>query len=114
LLISVHAADTTFAAIPVLLLIYWMTKTSPMPSARALPFAAIIAYGIRMVWFGTDANLVHASVAAGLLMALTPILIVWGAIFLFCTMEHSGAMETIRRWLNDLSRNRVAQVVIIG
>jgi lactate permease len=113
-LINLQAADTIFAAIPILLLIYWMTKTSPMPSARALPFAAVIAYAIRMVWFGTDANLVHASVVAGLLMALTPILIVWGAIFLFSMMEHSGAMETIRRWLNDLSRNRIAQVVIIG
>jgi lactate permease len=55
-----------------------------------------------------------ASVIAGLLMAWAPILIVWGAIFLFHTMEQTGAMETIRRWLNALSRNRVAQVVIIG
>ena len=85
-----------------------------MPSARALPLAAVVAYAIRLMWFGTAANVVHASVVAGLLLALTPILIVWGAIFLFQTMEHSGATDTIRRWLNDLSGNRVAQVVIIG
>ena len=108
------AADLIFAAGPVLLLIYWMTKRAPMPSAKALPLAAIMAYGVRLVWFGTDANLVNASVMAGLLVALTPILIVWGAIFLFRTMEHCGAMDTIRHWLNHLSRNRVAQVVIIG
>lgn len=103
-----------FAAGPILLLIYWMTKNSPMPSAKALPLAAIVAYGLRLAWFGTDPNLVNASVVAGLLVALTPVLIVWGAIFFFITMEHCGAMETIRRWLNHLSRNRVAQVVIIG
>jgi len=103
-----------FAAGPILLLIYWMTKKTPMPSARALPLAAAVAYGIRFVWFGTEANLVNASVVAGLLVALTPIIIVWSAIFLFRTMEHCGAMETIRRWLNHLSRNRAAQVVIIG
>lgn len=108
------AADLIVAAGPILLLIHWMTKKTPMPSARALPLAAVVAYGIRLVWFGTDANLVNASVVAGLLVALTPILIVWGAIFFFLTMEHCGAMETIRRWLNHLSRNRVAQVVIIG
>ncbi len=109
-----HSANLIFAAFPIVLLIYWMTKQTPMPSARALPLAAMVAYGIRLMWFGTDANLVHASIVSGLLMALTPILIVWGAIFLFHTMELSGAMETIRRWLNDLSRNRVAQVVLIG
>jgi lactate permease len=108
------AADLIFAAGPILLLIHWMTKQTPMPSARALPLAAVVAYGSRLAWFGTDANLVNASVVAGSLVALTPILIVWGAIFFFRTMEHSGAMETIRRWLNHLSRNRVAQVVIIG
>jgi lactate permease len=108
------SADLIFAVLPILLLIYWMTKASPMPSAMALPLAAVVAYGIRLGWFGTDAKLVHAAVIAGLLMAWTPILIVWGAIFLFHTMEQTGAMETIRRWLNALSRNRVAQVVIIG
>ena len=108
------AADLIFAAGPILLLIHWMTRKKPMPSAKALPLAALVAYGIRLAWFGTGANLVNASVLEGLLVALTPILIVWGAIFLFRTMEHCGAMETIRRWLNHLSRNRVAQVVIIG
>lgn len=108
------SADLIFAAGPILLLIFWMTKKTPMPSARALPLAALVAYGVRLAWFGTDANLVNASVLEGLLVALTPILIVWGAIFFFRTMEHCGAMETIRRWLNHLSRNRVAQVVIIG
>ncbi len=109
-----NSADLLFAAGPIVLLIVLMTKPKPMPSARALPLVALVTYGIRLAWFGTDAALVNASVIAGLLVALTPILIVWGAIFLFRTMEHCGAMETIRRWLNHLSRNRVAQVVLIG
>ena len=57
-------ADLIFAAGPILLLIVWMTKRSPMPSAKALPLAAIVAYFVRLVWFGTDANLVNASVQA--------------------------------------------------
>ncbi len=109
-----NSADLLFAAGPIFLLVALMTKPKPMPSARALPLVALVTYGIRLAWFGTDAALVNASVIAGLLVALTPILIVWGAIFLFRTMEHCGAMETIRRWLNHLSRNRVAQIVIIG
>ena len=106
--------DLVFAAAPILLLIYWMTKKTPMPSAKALPLAALLAYGIQVAWFRTDTATINAAVVAGLLTALTPISIVWGAIFLFRTMELSGAMETIRNWLNALTRNRVAQVVIIG
>ena len=109
-----RAADLIFAAGPILLLIYWMTKKTPLPSAKALPLAAVTAYIVQLTWFGAGATLVNASVLAGLLVALTPILIVWGAIFLFRTLEHCGAMETLRRWLNHLSRNRVAQVVLIG
>jgi len=106
--------DVLFAAGPILALIYWMTKRAPFRSAVALPLAAGLAYVAQLLWFGAPARLVNASVLAGLLVALTPILIVWGAIFFFRTMEHSGAMGTIRQWLDHLSRNRVAQVVLIG
>jgi lactate permease len=108
------SANWIFAVMPILELICWMTKAPPMPSAKALPIAAVLTYGIRLARFGTDAKLIHASVIAGLLIAWTPILIVWGAIFLFHTMEQTGAMEMMRQWLNAVSRNRVAQVVIIG
>ncbi len=108
------AAHLFFAAGPILLLIYWMTRKAPMPSARALPLAAAVTWLVQLAWFGADARQVHASVIAGLLVALTPVTIVWGAIFFFRTMEHSGALETIRAWLNQISRNPVAQVVIIG
>lgn len=45
---------------------------------------------------------------------MTPVMIVGGAIFLFRTMESSGAMEDIRLWLNNISRNPVAQLMIVG
>lgn len=106
--------DLVLSVAPVLLLILLMIQKSPMPSAKALPLAAVLAFSIRLVWFGDSAQILTAAVVAGLLTALTPISIVYGAIFLFRTMELSGAMETIRNWLNSLTRNRVAQVVIIG
>jgi L-lactate permease len=66
------AADLIFAAGPILPLFHWMTKQTPMPSAKALPLAALVASGSRLAWFGTGANLANASVVAGLLVALTP------------------------------------------
>lgn len=108
------SADLLFAAAPVLLLIVLMTRKAPMPSARALPLAAVVVYALQLLWFGVEGRQANAAVIAGLLVALTPVMIVWGAIFFFRVMEHSGALETIRAWLNHLSRHRVAQVVIIG
>ncbi|MDP1590134.1 MAG: hypothetical protein Q8M07_20440, partial [Prosthecobacter sp.] len=64
-------ANLLCAAGPIFLLIFLMTKKTPMPSAKALPLAAAVTYGVQLAWFGADATQVHASVIAGLLVALT-------------------------------------------
>lgn len=99
---------------PIALLVYLMTRRNAVPSHVALPLVAIVVYAIKLLYFGTDATLVNANVIKGLLTALTPILIIWGAIFMFKTMEHSGAMVTVSGWLNNVSANPVAQLMIIG
>ncbi len=99
---------------PIALLIYLMTRRNAVPSHVALPLIALLVYVIKLVYFGDDAVLVNATVVKGLLTALTPILIIWGAIFMFKTMEHSGAMATVSGWLNGVSANPVAQLMIIG
>ena len=105
---------TLFSLLPIALLIVLMTKKNSMPSFKALPLVALLLYLLKLAYFGFDANLVNATVFSGLLTAWTPILIVWGAIFMFKTMEYTGAMDTIRCWLNSITTNRVAQLMIIG
>jgi len=109
-----YALDLILAALPVALLVFLMTKKRSMSSNRALPLSALVLYVILLTYFRTQPVLVHAAVVEGLLTAFTPILIVWGAILLFKTMEHSGAMATVRKWLNGITTNRVAQLMIIG
>ena len=103
-----------FSYLPILLLIVLMVKKNNMPSSKALPLTALITYVIMLVVFRQDANLIHATVIKGLLVAWTPILIIAGAIFLFRTMEATGALNTIRQWLNSVSSNKVAQLMIVG
>ena len=103
-----------FSYLPILLLIFLMVKKNNMPSSKALPLTALITYAIMLIVFGQDPNLIHATVIKGLLVAWTPILIVAGAIFLFRTMEATGALNTIRHWLNGVSSNKVAQLMIVG
>ncbi|MGD2023080.1 MAG: L-lactate permease [Desulfobacterales bacterium] len=106
--------DLLVASSPIIVLIYMMTKKNSVSSHVALPVAAALVYGIKLIYFGHDPNLINATVVNGLLTAWTPILIIWGAIFLFKTMEHSGGMDIIRAWLNTISDNRIAQLMIIG
>ncbi len=106
--------DFLLAILPLLVLIVLLTKPHPMPSYIALPLAAALVLVVKLVWFDTNPIALSADVLLGLLSALTPITIIFGAVFLFKTMEHSGGMDVMRAWLNGVSANPVAQVMIIG
>ena len=71
-------------------------------------------YKIITLKYNLSIALANASILSGLLTAWTPILVIWGAIFLFRTMENTGDMKVIRNWLKELTKNKVAQLMIIG
>src|SRR6516225_1655153 len=106
--------DLFFAAVPIAFLIFVMTKKNGLPSTVAFALAALLTYLVRISYFKTSPNLAHAAVVNGLLQALTPISIVFGAILFFVALERSGAMETLRLWLDGVSSNPVAQLMIVG
>lgn len=106
--------DLFFAALPIALLIFAMTKKKGVPSTIAFALAALLTYVIRIWYFKTSPNMAHAAIVSGLLSALTPISIVLGAILFFVALERSGAMRTLRTWLDGVSSNRVAQLMIVG
>lgn len=106
--------EFALAALPIGLLIFLMTKPRPMPSAWAFALAAAVTYLIRLVYFDTSFAGLNAAVVTGLLNALTPISIVFGAILFFIAMERSGAMDVLREWLRGISPNPVAQLMIVG
>ncbi len=106
--------EVLFAFLPVLVLVFLMTKKNAMPSAKALPLSAFLVYLLALAVFARDANLVHAAVLDGLLLAWTPILIIGGAIFLFKTLDATGGLAVMRRELDSVSDNPVAQLMILG
>jgi lactate permease len=97
--------DLFFAALPIGLLIFVMTKKNGLPSTVAFALAALLTYLVRIWFFKTSPNLAHAAIVSGLLQALTPISIVFGAIFFLTALEHSGAMQTLQL----CARRRFAQ-----
>jgi len=123
--------------LPVVILIVLMTlpvKGSrwvrlPLPTHIALPAVAVLAYGLQLFCFrpGSTAatqaassvslwtnRFVHAGAIDGVLAALTPLAIVFGAVLLFKTMEKSGAMAVLTARLRTLSPDPVAQLVLVG
>jgi lactate permease len=106
--------DFLLAILPLAFLIYVMTKKGAWPSHISLPFAAALVYLLVLIHSRFDPNLVNASVVNGMLSALTPISIIWGAILLSLTMRRSGAEAVIGEWLREVSANPVAQLMILG
>ena len=102
------------AYLPIFLLIYLMSKKNNLPASQALPLCALIAYLVVVFVFNRELGQVHASILSGLLLAWTPILIIAGAIFLFRCMEEAGALDIIRHWLNHISSNPIAQLMIVA
>src|SRR5262245_17716699 len=106
--------DFLLAILPIVVLIYVMTKKRSWPSHISLPFAAALVYLSVLIHSRFDPNLVNATVVSGALSALTPISILWGAILLSQTMRRSGAERVISESLKGVSHNPVAQLMIVG
>lgn len=102
------------SVVPIVLLIFLMTKKKSVPAKIALPAVALLTYLFSLIFLKQNPLKVNAAVIDGALTALTPITIITGAIFLFKAMEKTGALSVIKGWLNHISSNKVAQLMIIG
>lgn len=99
---------------PIILLIWMMTKKNGIPSHIALPITAALVGLLQYFYFNTNFTLISANIISGTLSAITPISIVAGAILVNRLTFLSGAENTIRCWLEGISKNKVAQLMIIG
>lgn len=102
------------ALLPIVILIFLMTKRKNWPAHTALPLTAALIIGLKLLYSQTDGVVLSAVVVKGALTALTPVMIIAGAVLLFKTQENTGAMDVIRKCLFGISENRVAQVMIVG
>ena len=103
-----------FSIAPIILLIWMMTKHQGVPAYIALPLTALVVYALQLLWFNGDLLLLHANVITALVAVFTPITIIAGAILLNKLMQISGAENVVRNWLENISPNPVAQLMIIG
>jgi len=84
------------------------------PAKKAMPIVYISAALIAFFAWQMPANRIFASTIQGLIITLSIVWIIFGAILLLNTLKHSGAIEVIRKGFTNISSDRRVQVVIIA
>ena len=84
------------------------------PASRAMPLTYAVAAFLALFVWQVPGVQVTAATINGLIIALTLLYIIFGAILLLNTLQESGAISTIRRGFTDISRDRRVQVIIVA
>jgi lactate permease len=84
------------------------------PASRAMPICYVVAAALALLVWKVPATQVAAATVNGLVVALTLLYIIFGAILLLNTLQESGGLRAIRRGFTDITADRRIQVIIIA
>ncbi|MEX5269447.1 L-lactate permease [Kocuria sabuli] len=84
------------------------------PAKFAMPVGYVAAVVVALTVWQMSFTGVLAATVEGLIVAITMLYIVFGALLLLSTLTVGGAMATIRAGFNNISADRRVQAVIIG
>ncbi len=79
-----------------------------------MPIMYVTTFIISYFFWGMTANRILASTLQGLVITLSILWIIFGAIMLLNTLKYSGAIKTIRQNFSDISNDRRVQVILIA
>lgn len=81
---------------------------------KAMPLVYISAVAIAFVVWEVSFSRVMASTIEGILITVSVLWIIFGAILLLNTLKHSGAIVVIRQGFNNISPDRRIQAIIVA
>jgi lactate permease len=84
------------------------------PASRAMPVSYLVAAGLALGIWQVPGMQIAAATLKGLIVAVTLLYIIFGAILLLNTLRESGGMRSIRRGFTDITPDRRIQVIIIA
>jgi len=84
------------------------------PSTRAMPLAYLAAAVLAFFVWELDITRIVALTIEGTITAFGVLIIVFGALLIYYTMQFSGAMETIQAGMTKITPDRRLQAIIIG
>ncbi|MFK8114249.1 MAG: L-lactate permease [Rubripirellula sp.] len=83
-------------------------------AAKAMPLAYITAALVALFYWQLSLAQVFAATLNGLVVTITLLYIIFGAILLLNTLSESGGLSVIRRGFTDITPDRRVQVIIIA
>ncbi len=101
------------AFLPILLALILMAGLR-WPSTRAMPLAFLVGVVLAATVWGLEPMRILALSIQGTITAIGVLIIVFGALLIYYTMQFSGAMETIQAGMKRVSPDRRVQAIIIG
>ncbi|HIG30036.1 MAG TPA: L-lactate permease [Verrucomicrobiales bacterium] len=84
------------------------------PASRAMPLSYITVILLAIFVWDVSYLQVSAATIKGLVIALSLLYIIFGAILLLNTLQESGAIQIIRKGFTDITPDRRIQVIIIA
>ncbi|OSX53930.1 L-lactate permease, partial [Anoxybacillus ayderensis] len=85
-----------------------------LPAAKAMPISFLITVILSLFVWKMPGIQVAAATIEGIIVAISILWIIFGAILLLNTLTKSGAMDTIRSGFLGITRDRRVQVIIIA
>ena len=109
-----HAATLAgLSLLPIVVVAVFMVVLR-WPASRVMPLSYLTAVALALGIWGVPAVQVAAATMNGLVVALTLLYIVFGAILLLNTLQESGALRTIRQGFTSITADRRVQVIIVA
>jgi lactate permease len=102
-----------FAVLPILLAGILLVGLR-VSAKKAMPLVYVSAVAIAYVVWEVSFSRVLASTIEGVLITVSVLWIIFGAILLLNTLKHSGAIVVIREGFNNISPDRRIQAIIVA
>lgn len=101
------------ALLPILVALVLMVGLR-WPATRAMPLAWLVCAAAGLFAWKLSPLYLAALTLQGVVVAVGVLIIVFGAILILFTLQESGGMETIQYGMQNISRDRRIQAIIIG
>lgn len=105
---------STLAALTPILAVFLFLVLLRLPAVRAMPISLALTAAMAMLVWRVPPVQVLAATVEGLIIAVSILWIVFGAILLLNTLRASGAIDAIRNGFMHISADRRVQLIIIA
>ena len=85
-----------------------------VPATRAMPLAWLVAALCAYFGWDLDPGYIVAMSVHGAITGVGVLVIIFGALVILATLQHSGGMETIQYGMQEISPDSRVQAIIIG